>query len=167
MFWFMRFGITSRYYITPTQDMYILERTMTMIMICLNIRIGRGFDWKTLRRNPIQQAILQGSPQAKWKMMVSIVMLYCFLVTICHSAAWIRMFNFMMSFHFLKTYCICIRQGMKTVGISGKICLLLWHCLKNIPNNRYASASMQYQNATTCYKGRICFPHLQTNSPLR
>ena len=29
------------------------ETTIMMIMICLNIRIGKGTDWKTLRRNPI------------------------------------------------------------------------------------------------------------------
>ena len=96
-------------------------------MIGLNIRIGKGSDWKTLRRNPIEQAIPQFPPHAKWTMNVSIFMLYCFLVRICHSAAWIRMFNLLLSFHFLQNCRICIWQGMKAVGMSGKICLLLWH----------------------------------------
>ena len=108
------------------------ETTIMMIMFCLNIRLGKGSDWKTLRRNPIQQAILPFPPQPKRTMNVSIFMLYCFLVRICHSAACIRMFNLLLSFHFLENYRICIWQGMKTVGMSGKICLLLRHFVYKI-----------------------------------
>ena len=35
---------------------------MTKIMICLNIRIGGGSDWKTLQSNPFKQTILTRSP---------------------------------------------------------------------------------------------------------
>ena len=61
---------------------------MAMIMIiCLNIRIGRGSDWKTMQNNPFKQTILQGSPLGKWTMNVSTVMLCCSLVRVHHSAA--------------------------------------------------------------------------------
>ena len=58
-----------------------------MIMVFLNITIGERSDGKTLQRDPIQQAILQVLPMTKWTMNVSIFMLYCFLVRICHFAA--------------------------------------------------------------------------------
>ena len=58
-----------------------------MTMICLNIRIGRGSDWKTMQNNPFKQTILQGSPLGKWAMNVSTVMLCCSLVRVRHSAA--------------------------------------------------------------------------------
>ena len=61
---------------------------MAMIMIiCLNIRIGRGSDWKTMQNNSFKQTVLQGSPLGKWTMNVSTVMLCCSLVRVRHSAA--------------------------------------------------------------------------------
>ena len=103
-------------------EVVVVMMTMMKIMVCLNIRIGGGSDCKTLQSNPFKQTILPGSQQAKWTMTVSIAMLCCFLVRIRHSVAWMGMFNFLLlSHYFLQTYWICIRQGMKTVGYSGKI----------------------------------------------
>ena len=40
----------------------VVEVVVMMIMICLNIRIYSGSDYKILQSNPFKQTILQGSP---------------------------------------------------------------------------------------------------------
>ena len=42
-------------------EVAVIMTMMTRIM-CLNIRIGGGSDWKTVQSNPFKQTILSGSP---------------------------------------------------------------------------------------------------------
>ena len=42
-------------------EVRLMMMRMMVIMICLNVRTGRGSDWRTLQSNPFKQTILLGS----------------------------------------------------------------------------------------------------------